>query len=249
MGLPGSGPSYLLRGMGLIARPGLRRFVLIPLLINSLLFSAAFFFALNRIEDWIAWIEQQLSLPEALSWLQTLLEWVLWPLFLALLLLLVIYSFTLVANLIAAPFNSLLAERVEALLQGRSPTGSLSQAFWSWIPGLFGELRKLFYLLFWSAFFLILSLLLPLVGSLFWFAFSAWMMALQYLDVPMSNHGLQFREIRRRLRQRPWLVLSFGAGVLVLSLVPLLNFLTMPSAVAGATALWVDHWDAESQRT
>ncbi len=34
MGVPRSGPSYLWRGMSLIARPGLRRFVLIPLLIK-----------------------------------------------------------------------------------------------------------------------------------------------------------------------------------------------------------------------
>jgi CysZ protein len=66
------------------------------------------------------------------------------------------------------------------------------------------------------------------------------MLAVEYLDYPMGNHGLSFSEQRRRLRRRPMLSLSFGAGVLLLMLIPGLNFLAMPAAVAGATALWVD---------
>jgi CysZ protein len=58
----------------------------------------------------------QSAVPDWLGWL----EWLLWPVFILALLIIVFYSFTLIANLIASPFNGLLAEKTEALLTGRS---------------------------------------------------------------------------------------------------------------------------------
>jgi CysZ protein len=55
----------------------------------------------------------------------------------------------------------------------------------------------------------------------------------------MGNHGLKFREMRRRLGQQRGLSLGFGASATLLSMIPLVNFILMPSAVAGATAMWV----------
>ncbi len=119
---PVSGAGYLLAGLRLIAHPGLRRFVAIPLGINILVFSAAIYWGVGRFEDLIAWLQSRLPrLPDWLSWLRWLeqgLEWVLWPLFIMLAALLVFYGFTLVANLISAPFNGLLAEKVEHLERG-----------------------------------------------------------------------------------------------------------------------------------
>ncbi|MCP5459961.1 MAG: EI24 domain-containing protein, partial [Gammaproteobacteria bacterium] len=75
-----------------------------------------------------------------------------------------------------------------------------------------------------------------------WLAFSIWMLALQYADYPMSNHGLRFREQRRLLSQRRMLALGFGSAVLLMTLVPILNFLVMPAAVIGATLMWVEQF-------
>jgi CysZ protein len=50
--------------------------------------------------------------------------------------------------------------------------------------------------------------------------------------------GLSFRDQRRLLRQHWPLTLGFGAMVLLLTLIPLLNFLAMPAAVIGATLMW-----------
>lgn len=73
-----------------------------------------------------------------------------------------------------------------------------------------------------------------------WFLYTAWMLTLEYSDYPMGNHGLEFREMRARLRRKRVLGLGFGATTAGLTLVPVVNFIVMPSAVAGATALWVD---------
>ena len=67
---PVSGPAYLLEGMRLIARPGLRRFVAIPLAINILVFAAALYWGISRFEGLIAWLHSLLpTLPDWLAWL------------------------------------------------------------------------------------------------------------------------------------------------------------------------------------
>ena len=76
---------------------------------------------------------------------------------------------------------------------------------------------------------------LNLLAPLLWLAFSAWFLALEYADFPMANHGLGFKEQHRRLKQQRLTSLGFGAGATLLTLIPVLNFVAVPAAVAGAT--------------
>ena len=234
---PASGAGYLFRGIGIIAKPGLRRFVLIPLLINVLVFSAVIWYGVDRFESFILWMGTKVP-----AWLQWL-EWVLWPLFILALLILVFYGFTLVANLIASPFNSLLAEKVELHLTGRplSEGGGWKKALVELVPTLVDELRKMIFALLWAIPFLILFLIpgINVAAPVLWFLYTAWMLTLEYNDYPMGNHGLKFREMRARLRRRRVLSLGFGAATAGLTMIPVVNFIAMPSAVAGATAMWV----------
>ena len=239
---PLAGPTYLLEGMRLITRPGLRRFVALPLGINILVFSAALYWGIGWFQALIAWLQSQLpTLPDWLAWLEQGLAWLLWPLFVLLAVVLIFQGFTLVANLIAAPFNGLLAEKVANLLQGGAPDNGPGpgQTLLGIGAAILDEARKLLHVLLWAIPFFVLSLILPLIGPLLWFVFTAWILALEYLDYPLGNQGLGARDIRQRLRDRPVLSLSFGAATAVLTLIPVVNFIAMPSAVAGATALWV----------
>lgn len=232
-----SGLGYLLKGIRLIAKPGLRRFVLVPLLVNVLVFAGAIYTGVAWFEGFVAWVDARIP-----AWLQWL-EWLLWPLFVLTLLVLVFYSFGLVANLIAAPFNALLAEKVELHLTGRplGEGGGLAKALRELVPTLIDEVRKVLYSLLWAIPFLILFLIpgVNLAAPVLWFLYTAWMLALQYVDYPMSNHGFKFSAMRSGLRKRRLLGLSFGAATAGMTLVPVLNFIVMPAAVAGATALWV----------
>jgi CysZ protein len=229
-----SGAGYLLQGMRLIGRPGLRRFVLIPLLINSLVFSLAIYVGIHQFEGLMAMMDSRI--PSWLGWL----DWILWPIFILALLVLVFYGFGLVANLIASPFNGLLAEKVELTLTGRplDQGNDYRRMLAELVPTLLNEVVKVLYALLWAIPFLFL-LFVPVVGPLLWFLYSAWILAVQYSDYPMGNHGLKFGEMRRRLRQQRSLSLGFGSAAAALGMVPIVNFLLMPSAVAGATAMWV----------
>ena len=78
-----------------------------------------------------------------------------------------------------------------------------------------------------------------LAAPVLWFLFNAWYMALEYGDFPMANHGLKFTDQLPRMRRIRFTAIGFGSALTVLMLVPVLNFVAMPAAVAGATALWV----------
>ncbi len=231
------GWGHLLEGLRLIRQPRLRRFVLIPLAINLLVFAGLIGYAWHAFDALMA---QLLGwLPDWLDWLQYLL----WPLFAGAVLLGVFYGFSVLANLIAAPFNGVLAEAVERHLTGQSlaDTGGWKQIIADIPPSLWAEVRKLGYFLVWAIPFGLAFLIpgLNLAAPALWLAFSAWMLALEYLDYPMANHRLLFDDQRRLLRRHRLLGLGFGSGVLLLTMIPVVNFIAMPAAVAGATSLWV----------
>jgi CysZ protein len=234
---PIAGALYLIEGMRLITKPGLRRFVVAPLLVNILVFSGAIYYGVSEFQHFLTWMDAKI--PSWLDWL----NWLLWPLLVLTLVILVFYTFSLVANLIAAPFNGILAEKVELYLTGRplSSSGWLKQLLIDLIPTLYDETKKILFALAWAVPFLILFLIpgINLAAPVLWFLYSAWMLALQYTDYAMSNNGLKFKEIRARLRSQRLMGLGFGAAAAVLTMVPVLNFLAMPSAVAGGTAMWV----------
>lgn len=233
---PLDGAGYLMRGLGLIAKPGLRPFVVIPLMVNIVVFSLLIWLGVDQFE-----VLMDRFLPSNDSWLAWL-RWLLWPLFAIALVLIVFYTFTVIANLIAAPFNGLLAEKVERYLGGEMPRqpGGIGQVMQDLLPALLSELRKMLYFLLRAIPLLILFLIpvLNLAAPFLWIAFSAWFMALEYGDYPMANHGLNFKEQHQRLKKTRLTALAFGGGLTLMMMVPLLNLIAMPAAVAGATVFW-----------
>jgi CysZ protein len=233
---PLTGASYLLHGIRLILRPGLRRFAAAPFLISALAFAALVIWAAHSLEHWLGQLAQWL--PGWLEWL----TWLAWPLFAASAVLLLVFAFSLVVNLIAAPFNALLAQAVLRDLNGENGREtSPAASAWRLAEEVANEVRKLWYI-GWRAMVLLGLFLLPgvqLFAPLLWTGFSAWAVAFEYLDYPMSEEGLRLNKELDMLRQRRWLVMGFGVAVLGLTLVPVANFLVVPAAVAGGTALWV----------
>ncbi|OOE90946.1 sulfate transporter CysZ [Salinivibrio sharmensis] len=243
---PQSGAGYLFQGFSLMMAPGLRRFVIIPILINVLLLGGAFLYLLSQFGDWIDhWMA---SLPEWLSWLSFLI----WPLVVVAILVVFSYVFSTLANWIAAPFNGLLAEHVEAKLSGtRAPDDGLAGIVKDIPRVMKREWQKLAYYIPRALGFLLL-LWIPAIGQtvgpVIWFLFSAWMMAIQYCDYPFDNHKVSFPAMRQTLNQQRGASLSFGAIVMLFTMTPLLNLLVMPAAVCGATAMWVDNHKASLGR-
>ena len=142
----------------------------------------------------------------------------------------------------AAPFNEILAERVELSLTGNTPAQHSTPFLSALTAALMNQLRKLGYFAVRAAPLLLLYLI-PGVNAaalLIWLLFSAWMMAVEYVDYPMGNHGMGFQIQRRALSENRLLALGFGGAVLTLTAVPIINLIIMPAAVAGAAVMWVE---------
>lgn len=232
--------------------PGIRKFVVIPLLINIILFATAIAFGYQQFGQLMDWMLGYL--PGWLAWLQ----YILWPVFALASILILFFTFSTFANLVGAPFNGLLAEAVENHLLGGSDQSTDNQSAINWkklaagaLPAIMSELRKMAYYLIRVIPLLILFLIpgINIAAPFLWALFTAWMYALEYLDYPMDNHDILFREMQQQLRNQRTLSLSFGASVLLATMIPLLNFLIMPAAVCGASAMWVDRFSKSGARS
>jgi len=238
------GAGYLTRGARMLTHPSLRLFVIIPLLVNIVIFGSLIFIGFSYLT---ALMDSMMSkLP---SWLD-FIEWILWPLIGITVSLITGYLFTAVALIIASPFNSLLAEKAEELITG-SEVESLEgiRAALLEIPrAIVREILKLLYYVPMALFVFVLSIvfnaLLPGIGALvtpaLWFLLGAWMMSIQFVDYPMDNHRLSFADVKEAVRARRLSSMGFGGAVALCTGIPIINFFVVPAAVVGATVLWCE---------
>lgn len=237
---PFTGASYFIQGFVMLLKPGIRGFVIIPMLINLLIFSLLIWLGIYQFDILLEYIMS--NLPEWLQWL----DWLLWPLFL-IAFLLVGFTFSLhLALLVAAPFNGALSEAVERELD---PSTVLPETSWGEIakgvgPAIISEAGKFGYFVAravpLTALFFIpgLNILAPAI----WIIFGAWMLALEYSDYPLSNHGLLFKHSKEVVKEKRLVAFGFGGASLFCTVIPLLNFFAMPAAVAGATIMYIEEY-------
>lgn len=268
-----NGFQYAVDGFTLIKDPSVRKYVMIPMAINIAIFSLGLWYAISafngameslmpsmfpdslNLASWLSWVES------AYQWFLSLFGWIeylLWSLFVILYLLIVFYGFTVVANLISAPFNGFFSAAVERLLLDEEvDPGHIERSMTEEVKvALIGETRKMLYTLKCLIPLLLLFLVLffmPVVNSLIpviWFLFSAWMLSINYADYPMANHGLVFNQEKDILKQRRRLSIGFGSAIMFMTMVPVLNFFAVPVGVAGATKLFHERLrgDVEGQK-
>lgn len=178
-----SGFGYFFYGLELAVKPGIRQFVLLPLLANVLLVGGALFYLFSHLDIWIDQLMGQL--PGFLSWL----SYILWPLLVLTILATFSYFFSTLANFVAAPFNGLLAEKVEEHLTGKTVNDDGMLAVVKDTPRILArEWKKLLYVLP-KAIGLFILLLIPALGQtlgpILWFGFTAWMLARPVLRLPI----------------------------------------------------------------
>ncbi|RKS87776.1 uncharacterized protein involved in cysteine biosynthesis [Orbus hercynius] len=231
---------YFSQGWSLIQLPNIRHYVIMPMLANILIMSLLFYwffsmitsavdFGLGYMPAWLQW----------LSYLATLIIVITFSIFFC-------YFFSTITNVIAAPFNGLLAEQVEAYLTDSPAPDTTMWSLVKDIPRIMNrELKKLVYYILWSIP-LLLSYFIPVFGQfvtpILWFLFTAWMINIQYADYAFDNHKVSFYQMRQLLQQDKMDNTLFGILVSLCTMIPILNLIIMPVAVCGATAMWVDRY-------
>ena len=226
-----SGPGCFAQGLRMLLRPELRGYVLWPLLINVVVFggiwywsSGMFYQAMAALTGW---------LPDWLDFL----EYLFWPLFFLMMLAIMFFTFTIIGNLIAAPFNALLSEKVQRMEGAELPDFGWKDMAAILPRSILREFRKMMYFLPRALVLLLLSFI-PVVGAVLWFLFNGWMMAIQYCDYPADNRGISFSETLGQLKKNNPTSWLFGTTVNLVMLIPLLNLVMIPAGVVGASLLW-----------
>lgn len=233
------GFKYLLQGFGYISRPGMRRYFAIPLLLNILVFSLLTYFGFSFFQDALGWL-----IPAGDSTWADVANILALIIFTPVLLITVYFVASILANFVASPFNDLLSEQVEKMAGGNATGGkSMLEVIAGMGPVLAGEIKKYIYF---GIFFIpiVIITFIPLINVFIapvaWVIFGAWMLALEYLAFPLQNHHHTFSQVRAFARKNRMTTMGFGLTVLLATLIPLVNFIVIPAAVAGATLLWVE---------
>ncbi|MGD8785470.1 MAG: sulfate transporter CysZ [Thioalkalispiraceae bacterium] len=243
MAITTSGFGYFIQGLSLVTKPGVKRFVAVPLLINIVIFALLIMIVGGYVEDLI-----QENIPQDWpAWIRGFLEF----LYYLIALLIMFFTFSFVANLVGAPFNGYLAAAVEKHLTGITPPGSDRNIMAEFGVIMLSELKKWLYYFMFAIPLGILSLILffifPPIIPFIWFVFGAWMYSLEYADYPMGNYGLTFSEIRKEIAKKRMMSMGFGSAVTLGTMMPLFNFIVMPVAVAGATKMRVEQFPMPSK--
>jgi CysZ protein len=235
------GASAPLRALGLIGRrPQLWRYVLIPILVNVVIFAlltaALLIPGLRLIDAWVV------GLPEWAAFL----EWVLRLLLIVLLLALNGFLMAQIGVAFGAPWYSSLSAELERILTGKAPPEarlSPATALRDILRALLFQLGRLG--LWLLAFLLLLPLnLVPVVGSAAAATgntiVAALLVSLDMLDPPLDRRLLPFRAKLAVVRR--YLGPSLGLGLVSLFLVsvPLLNLLTLPLCIVAGTLLFCE---------
>jgi len=210
--------------------------MIINLLIYGSVFILSYSWFTGSIESWLG-----IEGAEAGFWLR-FLHTALLIIGFILLLFFCYLLFTILGNVITAPFNEEISQRVEEIVVGTKEGHKMG--FWedAYIS-IKGEVQKLaFYLII---LLLIFSLnLIPIAGSVIatvlGVIFSSFYNALDFLDYPMTRKRMRFRDKLKVTRKGKLVTYGFGFTAFLLLFLPVINVFMKPILVVAGTSLYYE---------
>ncbi len=222
-------------GAGLLRRGDLARYIWWPALVSAVIVAIGLWGAFTQAQALGDALVN--GLPDWLDFLSVILV----PLLYVLAILVGTWLFGFVAIVVSSPFHSNLSAALEGHLEQAPANPAQPQPMWAdALASLRREARKLGYQLPRLVGILLLSFvpLINIVSPLLWLLFGAWMLTVQFADLPAENRQHTFLQTLELLRQNRGAALGFGLCVTPLLAVPIVNFVVVPIAVAGGTVLW-----------
>ncbi len=217
----------------LLKNPNLWSAAIIPAAINIFLFvltTTLLFYYHASI------LEQVWARPEA--WYYIILWWIVRILIIPIFIILSYFFTLIVGTIIAAPFLTTLSEKTESIFVGHKVKGPTDMA-----SNIRGAITAIIYVSVYLLFMIpIFSLnIIPFVGSVLATVLggllSSFVIGLEYTDYVFDRRGYSTgKKFKSVLSDKP-LCGGFGLGTSFLLWIPMVNFLTMPIAVIGGTAI------------
>ena len=235
------GFSYPVRALRLFSeKPGLIKYLLIPFFINLIVFSLTVYFGFDLFDHML-----ETYAPSSEVWYGAVLYYLAWTVAMILTTVAVFFTFTVVGNLIASPFNELLSEKTEAVRMGEGsgePFRLRKFVSESWFA-IAIELKKM--AIFISCMLVLLLInFLPGIGSMLYAVLAPlltlFFLVVEYMAFVLMRKQMSFGQQRRYIFQHPVLMLGFACSLFCLLAIPFVQFFCIPLAVVGATLIWCD---------
>ncbi len=226
IGLPFIGARFLL------THHGLKRYAVLPLLANIILYGLAFMVYLYFLWRWQIYEVNWVFLGPVGRWLSAAVNsmgWLMKFIMSVLALAAAFFTFTGVGMALASPLNDMLSERVEAACTGGVEKQGLPLRFTARAGLLsFGDSLKNLLRQLCCTLLVLPLLLVPVVGFIPLFLVGAYFAGFGFLDASMARNFLRFRHKRLFVDKRFWEMLGFGVAMQAMFLIPFVGMLLMP---------------------
>lgn len=222
-------------------RKGLKRYFLIPFILNIILLSVIFYLTYTSIYPLL-----QNIIPQGSAWYLNFLRLIATPFLILAAGLLCILLYSITGSIIIAPLNDPLSAKVEFLLAAKTSDEKFSfTALFSGVVRMVKNVLKLISLLAAYNAVILLFNLIPGFGGIIYSALSLmsafFFFGFNFFDFPLERRGLEFKEKLRLLWGYKFLNMGLGLGFFILTFIPVLGFFGMNLATIGATALFIEY--------
>lgn len=244
----------------------IRPYLIVPNIVNVIFFSIMAYLLFAYGGPWIDRFTDfgpaAVDLPGWLDWLEAMVNWVLglvesiftfvvWVLAIALFLMILATTFTIITTLLISPFLAVLAEKVESSMRPIDyPSFTVKEIL---ARSFKREIHKTIYILirllllavatFLLSFIPVINLLVPII----WFFYNAWIKAIEFTDYAADNNGVEFKQSLAILKANRMSAIGFGSVAYVATMIPIVNWFSLPVAVTGATEYWIKEVDSKSK--
>ncbi len=223
----------------IIGHPSVWLWCLAPLLINIIVAVVVWRYS----GDWTSQIQDVYA--NATQWWARLIHWGAAGLAFILRLMITAFALIVVGNISAVPFNDALSERVDRIVTGyrNDAPFQLGPEIRRQLLILLQEIKRML------IYFTLMAILfvLSFSGALAPFAIpTQWFLTMSYLSIDHLSYPLERRGavlLKNKvafLRTNAAPCLGFGGVMLLIALIPLVNFVFLPLGVVGGTLLFAD---------
>lgn len=138
-----------------------------------------------------------------------------------------------VARVLLAPFAEALSRKAHLINTGES----FGQNNLGWARAMWEGLKLVMFQAVIALIALAFGLIFPPVGAPVGGAVAIFLSGLDFFDIPLSTRGLRLRRKLGVIWRNKSLAIGFGAAAYVMLLIPVINMLSLPVGVIGATLL------------
>jgi CysZ protein len=228
-------------GRFIIRNSVLYKYIFIPFIISVAVFSMAAYGGLSVFDYFVTQ-----HLPQGDIWYWLILKGLIWISAILLTIIVLFFSFTVLGNLIASPFNDVLSERSEEILAGEViDAGPFSPILFIKDTGkiLLNEALKMSLFVCCMLFLFALNLV-PVLGAMLYvvlaFLLTLYFLVIEYTGFVFSRKRLTLKDQRKFIRKNKLLCAGFGCGAFILLAIPFVQLFSIPMGVVGATLLCYD---------